>query len=91
MEPILAAALAANLVFGVAIIIFNKMVVGMDEFDFVVVLTLCHFIFTLVACALMAKAHVFVPRQLPWESRLYLSMVSTFQHFFYCLSHTDHD
>lgn len=90
MEPILAAGLAANLVFGVAIVIFNKMVVAVDDYDFVVVLTLCHFIFTLGACALMAKANIFVPRQLPWKNRLYLSMVSTFEHF--CILHyTDHN
>lgn len=76
MEPVLAGALASNLVFGVAIVICNKAVVALDGFDFIVVLTLWHFLFTLLACAMMAKTHVLVPKVLPWRKRMFMASVS---------------
>lgn len=86
MELVLAGALASNFVFGVAIVICNKAVVALDGFNFIVVLTLCHFLFTLFACTIMAKGRIFVPKHLPWTHRMYLSSVGTFgcldaQHF----------
>jgi len=74
-ELALAGALASNLVFGVAIVICNKAVVALDGFDFIVALTLCHFLVTLLACAFMAKARTFVPKLVPWRNRLGLSLV----------------
>ncbi len=75
MDLLLAGALASNFVFGVAIVICNKAVVALDGFNFIVVLTLCHFLFTLLACIIMAKGRVFVPKHLPWTKRLCLSSV----------------
>ena len=75
MDLLLAGALASNFVFGVAIVICNKTVVALDGFNFIVVLTLCHFLFTLLACIIMAKGRVFVPKHLPWTKRLCLSSV----------------
>lgn len=68
--------LGLNLVSGVGIIILNKYIVTRDGFDYMVVLSFCHLVFTCCFCqALVSLDYVSVRGKIKLQERLVLASV----------------
>jgi hypothetical protein len=69
-------ALGLNLVSGVGIIILNKYIVARDGFDYMVVLSFCHLVFTCCFCqALVSLDYVSIRGKIKLQERLVLASV----------------
>lgn len=66
-----------NLISGVGIIITNKYIVTKDAFNYVVLLSFCHYLFTTVFTKLLAKARFITPKHVVINKRATLAMVGT--------------
>lgn len=64
-----------NSISGVGIIILNKYIVTEDAFNYVVFLSFCHYLFTMVFSGIMAKAGYITPKQIAIDKRVTLAAV----------------
>lgn len=64
-----------NLVCGVGIVILNKYILVEDAFDYVVLLSFCHYLFTMASVNILARARCISPTQIPIDKRATLAMV----------------
>ena len=74
--PVVPCGMLLNSVSGVGIIIMNKYIVTEDAFDYAVVLSFCHYLFTLVFAGILAKTGFITPKQIAIRKRMTLAMVS---------------
>lgn len=59
-----------NLLSGVGIIILNKYIVSEDAFNYVVFLSFCHFLLTLIFVGILASAGFLTSKRIAIEKRV---------------------
>jgi hypothetical protein len=66
-----------NSISGVGIVILNKYIVTEDAFNYVVFISFCHYLFTMVFSGIMAKVGYITPTKIAIDKRVTLAMVRT--------------